>query len=76
MFRVLLPLEFKVRGKVQKRGGKISKTQNRTTERVRPTPGPFFTVTVIQRRTTGLLMKTCTGDMEVMRHIVGDDPQQ
>lgn len=27
MFRVLLPLEFKVRGKGQKRGGKISKKQ-------------------------------------------------
>lgn len=51
MFRVLFPLEFKVKGKGQKRGGKISKKQNRTT--VRPTAGPFFTVTVIQRRERG-----------------------
>ena len=63
MFRLLLPLEFKVRGKGQKRGGEISKKQNRATELVRPTPGPFFTVTEIQRRIKGLLMTTWTGDM-------------
>lgn len=65
-----MPLEFKVRGKGQKRGGKISKKQKRTTELVRPTAGPFFTVTVIQRRVKGLLVKKWTGDMEVMKYIV------
>lgn len=70
MFRVLLPLEFKVRGKEQKRGGKISKKQIQHHRVSQANNWSLFTVTVIRRKVKGLLTKKWTGDIEVMKQIV------
>jgi hypothetical protein len=59
---VLSPLEFKVRGKGQKSGGKTSKKQNRATELAR--------LTIVQGRIEGLLVKK----RKSWGILCGDDP--